>query len=107
TVHEVQIATDLSRDVADKTLQRMAGDGEIVRVGRGRYALPSALTSEVSESPKRSQALDVKGVSSVSDTSDTSDTTSDNGPDFPDLPRLLDRRSPALGPPGDSLDDLR
>jgi hypothetical protein len=41
-VNEIMMGTGMTRAVADKTLQRMARDGEIERRARGRYALPIA-----------------------------------------------------------------
>jgi hypothetical protein len=52
-----------SRDAADQLLHRMAKAGEIKRCGRGKYSLPDAPLSEplseVSESQKGAQAIDV------------------------------------------------
>lgn len=78
SVGEIKLDADMrSRDAADKLLQRMAKAGEIERRGRGRYVLPgtplSKPPSEASESPKRRQTIDGKGVIRASDTSDTSD----------------------------------
>jgi hypothetical protein len=39
TVKDVAAEANINRDLVDKTLQRMAKDGEVRRVSRGRYAL--------------------------------------------------------------------
>jgi hypothetical protein len=45
SVNEVKAAANLkSRDVADKLLQRMAADGEVVRLTRGKYGLGANVT---------------------------------------------------------------
>jgi hypothetical protein len=95
SVCEIKVGADLrSRDAADKLLQRMAKDCEIERRGRGRYVLPGTPkpVSEVSESPKRRQAIDETTVNTASDTSDTSDRGKPEPPG---------NEAPERGPEGD------
>ena len=61
-----------SREAAWQLLHRMAVAGEIVRSGRGKYALPGASVSGPSGGQDEAQAAD--------------NSTNPTGPDFPDAP---------------------
>jgi hypothetical protein len=62
-----------SRDAAYQLLHRMTKDGEIARLGRGKYALPVPLLSGVSGSHDDRQAIDETEIKAASDTPDTPD----------------------------------
>jgi len=104
-VNEIKVSAELgSRDAADKLLQRMARDGEIFRLARGKYGLSKPPLSEVSESPKETKPTQDMAENTTSDTSDTSDRGYRE--DAPLSETLPDDAVP-LGLPGDSMDDFR
>jgi hypothetical protein len=95
-VTEIMAAADIqSRAAADQLLHRMAKAGEIERRGRGKYGLATGSLSEASERQKGDETLRNAGICLASDVSDASDT-----------PLQANGHAPALGPPGDSLDDF-
>jgi hypothetical protein len=113
SVSEVQAAAEIAtRAAADKLLQRMANAGEICRLARGKYGLPLPPLSEASESPEDNKTPNNMGIATTPDTSDTSDTPLGGGlQEHSDTAGQLSKtvsskNPPALGPPGDSLDDL-
>jgi len=97
-----------NRNATDILLHKMVRDGELVRAERGLYALPGKETRKIGKK-ERSDSKAVETKEEVTNLSDLSDLSGGRGPpacdDYPDFPESL-RRTPALGPPGDSLDDL-
>lgn len=111
-----------NRNATDILLHKMARDGEIVRAERGLYALPEKDSGKIGKKERsEAKAFEIKeengNLSNLSDLSGGGGQT--DWDDYPDLPQSL-RRSPvrptsessemgnrpALGPPGDSLDDF-
>ena len=62
-----------SRDAAWQILHRMTVAGEIVRRGRGKYALPGQPVSGASGSQVPSQVADAAGINATADAPDTPD----------------------------------
>jgi Protein of unknown function (DUF3987) len=75
---------------------------------------PTAETAETAETPPSPSSREVSAISAVSARQSLFATGAVNRPEhgdpaddlWPDLPESLDRNRPALGPVGDSLDDL-
>jgi hypothetical protein len=89
SVNEIKASAGLgSRDAADKILQRMAANGEVFRLSRGKYGLYKSPLSETSESPKEARYPQNMAENTTSDTSDSgakesatlSETRSENAP---------------------------
>ena len=125
-VKDIQSAAELrTRNAADVLLGKMARDGEIVRVDKGRYTLSQTdagqIAGQIGQMDRSaSQATVLKEKKSAHTDlsgnclSDLSDLSADRWADYPELPPCCDRRpkppigrAPALGPPGDSLDDFK
>jgi hypothetical protein len=122
-VKEIVLAAELkSRNAADQLIFKMVKDGEIVRSDRGQYALPEASPPDPSkidkirnseEHPIEKQKI-ISADANLIDLTGDKDSAPTSQPDYPDLPAFVDRRAnghgdhrkPALGPVGDSLDDL-
>jgi len=132
SVTDIMAGADIpKRGNADQLLSKMAGDGDIERVGRGKYALPG----QTSTPPERSvrtmrsgqQANQASHKSEEFSSTDLTGNLTDNLIDptttnltdltnLSDLTNLTDLigpsrameldSSPPLGPPGDSLDDF-
>jgi AAA domain len=87
-----------NRNAADVLLHRMLKDGEIIRAGRGLYSLPDRDACKIGKKERsEGQATEIKG-----ETAHLTDLTHLTPP-----VRSAAYDAPALGPPGDSLDDLR
>jgi hypothetical protein len=107
---ELMLAAELrNRNAADVLLFKMVKDGEIIRAGRGLYSLPGQEPGKIG----KKERLEGQGSELREETpnlTNLTDLTAEGGQtdsdDYPDLPESL-RRAPALGPPGDSLDDLQ
>jgi hypothetical protein len=100
TVNEIKAAADLkNREAADKLVQRMAAAGQIARLERGRYGLPSDSLSAPSDPLSEASESPIAPSDSL-----TEIATSDNRTDRTGGSELW---RPALGPPGDSLEDFR
>lgn len=96
----------------------MAANGEIDRVGRGQYALPTTPQTDHKDWKDWKEGTDGKDCPDLSDLSATH-TQTDRSPvakntdksgatvaKTADLSDLTAYNSPPLGPPGDSLDDF-
>jgi len=134
-VSEICAAAEIrSRNTADQLLFKMAKDDEIARAGRGQYALPESYSQDAGKIGKKVRS-DGKSLNLQEDGVNLTDLTDLTGPmgavrnpeaapasdpwqDYPELPPSCDRRpkpaapqtnghAPALGPPGDSLDDFK
>jgi AAA domain len=131
-VKDIQSAAELrNRNAADVLLGKMARDGEIVRADKGRYALPQTdagqMAGQIGQMDRsKSQPAVLKEKTGdhpdlsdicLSDLSDLSEERSKPVDDYPEMPSFLRRspaaepvlrlnNAPALGPPGDSLDDF-
>jgi hypothetical protein len=96
-VSEIAQAAELpNRNAADRLLWKMFKDEEVVRVRRGVYSLPDVPQGEAGKVGKKGR--------NGSEASDVA-TENDNLTDLTDL-TAINGRKPALGPPGDSLDDF-
>jgi hypothetical protein len=114
---ELMLEAELrNRNATDILLHKMVRDGQIVRVAPGQYDLPgkegkTGKKERLSEQPtdtkeERPNLSDLSGLSVVPHSAVRDD--------YPDMPACLRRapivassdRAPALGPPGDSLDDF-
>ena len=116
-----------SRNAADQLLFEMAKDDEIVRAGRGQYALPKSYSENAGKIAKK-ERFEKQAIDTTTKNDNLTDLTglvrnpkpaptSDPWQDYPELPPSCDRRpkpapqtngrAPALGPPGDSLDDFK
>jgi hypothetical protein len=127
-VKDIQSAAELrNRNAADVLLGKMARDGEIVRADKGRYTLSQTdagqIAGQIGQMDRsvnqptvlKEKTTDLPHLSGTC-LSDLSGLSADRWADYPDLPPSCDRRpklapstndrAPALGPPGDSLDDL-
>jgi hypothetical protein len=121
---EIQIAAELrSRNATDVLLGKMVRDGQIVRLEKGRYALPQTDSGQIGQTDrldKQPTVLIGQSALSVhlSDLTGGRQIAQIASPDYPEMPDFLRRsppvqpptqvngRAPALGPPGDSLDDF-
>jgi hypothetical protein len=144
-VSEICAAAEIrSRNAADQLLFKMVKDVEIVRAGRGQYALPESYSEDAGKIGKKerlaTQATVLKEeIVNLTDLTDLTDpmrtirnpeavpasdpwqnldcppflirtspaapATPSNGRS-PPAPALVRPNPPALGPPGDSLDDF-
>jgi hypothetical protein len=122
---DIWVAAELrNRNATDLLLGKMVRDGEIVRADRGRYAPPDTDAGQIGQK-ERSETQDSDFGEETDNLSNLSDLSADrNAPALrpprnpgkamgangqptvygPDPGPLV--RAPALGPPGDSLDDL-
>jgi hypothetical protein len=107
---DIQVAAGLrNRNATDVLLGKMARDGEIIRADRGRYTLPPTDAGQIGQKERlvTQPAVLKEKPGNLSNLSNLSGgRSSDAINDYPEMPALL-RRSPALGPPGDSLDDFQ
>jgi hypothetical protein len=107
---ELMLAAELrNRNAADVLLFRMVKDGEIIRAERGLYVLPGQDPCKIGKK-ERSEGQASESNEETANLTNLTDLTAGKNPaafdDYPDLPESL-RRAPALGPPGDSLDDFK
>jgi hypothetical protein len=131
-VKDIQLAAELrTRNAADILLGKMVRDGEIVRAERGRYALPTPDGQITGETPHLKEenevgnlstdlSADLSNAADRPNLSDVSDLSGDRrgtrqtqlamgaslASAMPVAPGKSNGRAPALGPPGDSLDDF-
>ncbi len=110
SVSEIMVAVEsTNRNATDILLHKMKEAGEIVRVRRGVYALEQK-AGKIGQKERNT----FQGTEETSENANLSNLsgrlqTEPNGKDceMPDLPPFLRRNPPALGPPGDSLDDFK
>jgi AAA domain len=113
SVPEIMVAVESSnRNATDVLLYKMKEAGEVVRIRRGVYALAQKAGKIGQKERKAFQGtealVETDNLSNLSDLSSGFESKP-NGRDceMPDLPPFLRRNPPALGPPGDSLDDFK
>jgi hypothetical protein len=122
---DIWIAAELrNRNATDLLLGKMVRDGEIVRADRGHYALPDTDAGQIGQK-ERSETQDSDFGEETDNLSNLSDLSADRNAPALRLPRNPGKamgangqptvyrpdpgplvRAPALGPVGDSLDDL-
>jgi hypothetical protein len=114
-----------SRNATDVLLRKMVRDGEIVRVDKGRYELSPTDSGQIGQTDRSDKQPTVSSEKTAPSVH-LSDLTRGGrqirqaaSADYPEMPNFLRRspppepplqtngRAPALGPPGDSLDDFR
>jgi len=100
SVNEIMAATSRgNRQALDVLLFKMKDDAEIVRVKRGVYALPESKLADVGKIGKKERSEE-QSIDNAKETVDLTNLTDLNGG------KNGSHNPPALGPPGDSLDDF-